>query len=134
MKLGEAILERDSLEQRLELLESRLSAQEERVGSLRHLVEEIQQTANQVRDLNIAIDWTESTNSLLNLPISGHRRKIESHFRLAKVFEAAETERADELWRSAVNDQKIVTAATWLIDLQIPAAEGPVGDPTKEVE
>ena len=103
-------------------------------GPTRRLVGEIQQTANQVRDLSIGIEWTEAVNNLLSLPIKGHRLKIESHFRLANIFEKVDRERADELWRSAVNDSKVVEAATWLVDLQVPAAEEPVEEPNKEVD
>ncbi len=134
MKLAEAILERDALNVRLDALESRLRDAEGAGGPVRQLIEEIQQTANQVRDLSIGIDWTETVNNLLSLPIKGHRLKIESHFRLAEIFEKSDRERADELWRSAVDDSKVVAAATWIVDLQVPAVSGPEEEPNKEVD
>ena len=133
MKLAEAILERDALSIRLDTLEARLRDEEGSSGPTRRLVEEIQQTANQVRDLSIGINWTESVNNLLSLPIKGHRLKIESHFRLAEIFEKVDRERADKLWRSAVDDFKVVAAATWLVDLQVPAVAETEEEPNKEV-
>lgn len=129
MRLAEAILERDALNMRLETLGSRL--RDEKVSNLPEVrvIKEIQQTSNQMRDLSIGIDWTESVNSLLSLTIKGHRIKIKSHFRLAKILEGVDEKLADELWRTAINDSKVVEAATWIIEFQIPPVEGLAKEP-----
>jgi hypothetical protein len=133
VKLGEAILERDGLEERLEVLEARVLRDNPQGRPSSQLLDELQHTANRVRDLNIAISWTENQNRLSDLPVVGYRIRIEMLKRLAKVLEEADPSKADELWASAHNNHKVVEAATWLIDLQVPTA--PVGkSETKEVE
>jgi len=134
MKLAEALMEREALEQRLETLESRLKDDSTPTRHKRPMLEEIRSVATQVRDLNIAIDWTESLNSLLQLPISGHRHKIRTNFNLARIFEKTDPDEADDLWRSAVDDSKVVEAATWLVDLQVPGVGTGSGQSQKEVD
>ena len=85
-----------------------------------------------MRDLSIAIDWTESNNSLYQLSISGHRHKIQANFYLAKVFEKIDPDKADELWHSAMEDFKVIKAATWIVDLQIPRTQKVPGKQTEE--
>jgi len=124
MRLAEAIMERDVLKKRLETLESRLRDDNSLPRHRGQLAEEMRSTALQMRDLNIAIDWTELRNSLHQLPLKAHRHKIETSSYLAEVFEKINPDEADELWRSAADDHKVIEAATWLIDLQVPTVEG----------
>lgn len=128
MKLGEAILERDGLEERLKTLEIRVEYQYSKDASA-----DLQKTANRVRDLNIAVSWTESQVSLSGLPLSAYRHRIDMLRRLAKALESNDSEKADTLWESAHNDHKVLVAATWLVDLQIPKVD-PAKPETKEVE
>ena len=128
MKLGEAILERDGLDEHLKTLESRVEYQYSKDASA-----DLQKTANRVRDLSIAISWTESQVALSGLPLSAYRHRIGMLRRLAKALEANDSEKADTLWESAHNDHKVLVAATWLVDLQIPKVD-PVKSETKEVE
>lgn len=120
MKLAEAVLERDHLEHRLGVLESRLAALNDSGGPVRHIVEQIQHTANRFRDLSIAITWTETVNNLSGLPLTAHRIKIDTLQRLAAVFENTDQERADELYQAAHESEKVLAASTWLIDLKVP--------------
>ena len=132
MRLAEARLERDALNTRLETLEARLRRDDTLARRKTQLLEEIDSAASQIRDLSIAIDYTEINNNLLQLPISGHRHKIEANLLLSRVFEITDPDKADELWRSAIDDLKVVEAATWLIDLQIPGLNKKIDETPKE--
>lgn len=135
MKLGEAILERDGLEERLGVLESRLLHDLEQGRPTTHLQESLQRTANQVRDLGIAITWTENHAKLSGLPLSAYRARIEMLRRLALSVEKVNCEKADAFWESAHNDHKVLHAASWLVDLQVPKIDEPSGPrETKEEE
>lgn len=121
MKLGEAILERDGLERRLELLESRVASYAKTTLGANPLLDEIKRTANSVRDLDIAIAWTEHQASLSGLPLAAYRTRITSLKRLAKTMEIAlDHQGADDCWQTAHHDHKVIQAAVWLVDLQIP--------------
>lgn len=128
MKLGEAILERDGLDERLKALELRVEYQYSKDASA-----DLQKMANRVRDLNIAISWTETQVTLSGLPLSAYRHRIDMLRRLAKALESNDSEKADALWESAHNDHKVLVSATWLVDLQIPKVD-PVKPEAKEVE
>lgn len=132
MKLGEAILERDLLEERLQLLESRLAHDTEQGRPLAHLQEELQRTANQVRDLEIAVSWTEQQVTLGGLPLAAYRIKSKTLKRVARAIEDSNRERADDLLELANADNKVLQAAIWLIDLQVPKVE--IGQPTNKEE
>lgn len=123
MKLGEALLERDLLNERLELLERRLSDDLKQGKPTAHLQEELQRTANQGRDIAISIDWTEQNSLLSSLPLGAYRIRARHFENLAAALEEANREKADEYWESANKDRRLVNAAIWLIDLKIPGSK-----------
>jgi hypothetical protein len=121
MKLGEAILERDGLEERLQLLGSRITPFLKDMRSLQPLFKEIERTTQIQRDLEIAILWTEHQASLSGLSLAAHRIRIDHQRSLAKTLELGfEYEKADDLWKEAQHNHKVIQAASWLVDLQIP--------------
>lgn len=128
MKLGEAILERDGLDDRLKTLENRAIH-----NYSKDVAVDLEKTANRVRDLNISITWTESQVLLSGLPLSAYRHRIAMLQRMSKALESNNTEKADSFWESAHNDHKVLVAATWLVDLQIPKVDNAKPE-TKEVE
>ena len=125
MKLGEALLERDHLKQRLDLLETRLKDDHAERRPLAHLREEIQRTANRWRDLEIAISWTEQQVAIAGLSLGSYSIRQEVSQRLAEIMEPVEREKADEFLESAHADGKLVETAAWVIDLQVPSIKVP---------
>lgn len=122
MKLAEAVLEKERLEEKLNLLKRRVSVYLKEGRPTTHLQEELQRTVNQLRDMTISIQWTEQNTGLSGIPIGAYRIRIDYLKCLASIFESLNMEKADEIWESVYHDMKIVTAATWLIDLKIPGA------------
>lgn len=134
MKLGEAILTRDGLQARLELLRSRMLEDHFKGLEIYHLQESLQGLENKIRDLGIAISWTEHQVALSDLPLSAYRIRIEVLEDSSKFWEKINRERADALWESAQNDRKVLAAATWVVDLQVPKIAASKNAKTEEVE
>lgn len=123
MKLAEAYLEKSNLERQVELLKSRL-LNDSKVGlDTRALVEEVQRKANLLRDIMIAIDWTEQHSQVSGLPLGAYRRRVESLEKLAGTLENVSRERADLYYNSAHTDRRFIENAIWVIDLQLPQIE-----------
>jgi hypothetical protein len=123
MKLAEAILEKELLDKRVELLKSRLLSDHHAGRPVAHNQGELQRAANQARDMAIAIAWTEHISCLAGLPLTAYRLRIASLLDLAKAFENVNREKADEYITSAEQDLRVVHAAAWLVDLKIPGGE-----------
>jgi hypothetical protein len=125
LKLGEAILEKEHLKQHLDLLEARLRDDHEKGSPLAHLREELQRTANRWRDLQIAISWTEQQVAIGGLSLGSYyirRRVLEV---LGKIMEPVDREKADEYLDAAYEDNKLIEAAIWFVDLQVPSIKAP---------
>ncbi len=133
MKLGEALLERDNLEQRLERLEARLRDDHDEGRPLAHLREELQRTANRWRDLRIAITWTQQQVAVGGLPLGTYLIRQEVMQRLANIMQGVDREQEDALLESVHEDSKVFETAIWLIDLQVPSIKAPE-DKSKEEE
>ena len=125
MKLGEALLERDNLKQRLDLLEARLRDDHEEGRPLTHLREELQRTANRWRDLQIAIAWTEQQVAISGIPLGAYLIRQEVMQRLADAVKGLDREKEDELLDAVHADSKVFETAIWLIDLQVPGVKVP---------
>lgn len=135
MKLGEALLERSLLERRLDLLEARLGHEVVAGRPTTHLVDELQRITNLLRDITIAIGWTEQQVLLSDLPLAAYRVRILHLNRLADTIDSVNFEKADKLREAANKDYRIVEAATWLVDLQVPVISAPAKESSsKEVE
>jgi len=134
VKLGEALLERDHLKQRLDLLEARLRDDHAKGRPLAHLREELQRTANRWRDLEIAIAWTEQQVAISGLPLGAYLIRQEAVQRLSAIMKGVDREKEDELLESAHADTKVFEAAIWLIDLQVPGIKTAPEDKSQEEE
>lgn len=134
MKLGEALLERDNLKQRLQLLEARLRDDHAEGRPLIHLREELQRTANRWRDLEIAIAWTKQQVAIAGLPLGAYALRREVIQRLADIMKEVDREKEDELLEAAHTDDKVFQAAIWLVDLQVPGVNKAPEDTPQEEE
>ena len=123
MKLGEALVERDHLKQRLDLLEARLRDDHGQARPGTHLRQELQLTANRWRDLEVAIAWTEQRVAVLGLPLGTYRIRQEVMQRLANIVKGLDPEKEDELLEAVHADNKVFQSAVWLIDLQVPVVQ-----------
>ena len=120
MRLGEALLERDHLKQRLDLLEARVRDDYERGLPLLLVGEELQSTANRWRDLEIAIAWTNQQVAISGLPLGAYLVRKEVLQRLAAIVKGVHGEKENEFLEAAHADDKVFQVASWLIDLQVP--------------
>ena len=120
MKLAEAILERQQLENKVKRLRARIINDHDEGRPTKHIQEELSRTVNQARDMSIAVDWTEQTSSMSGIPLGAYRTRIKYLIQNAEFLEKINHEQADVYWESANHDIKIVEAATWLLDLKIP--------------
>jgi len=134
VRLGEALLERSYLEGSLERLQSRLARDYTEGRPTAHTCAEIDRTAKLLRDLNIAISWTEQQVSLSGLPLGAYRIKSQTALFLANSLESSQTEKADHYWELSHKDRRVLEAAVWLVDLQVPGQEVPDPTTAKEVE
>lgn len=135
MKLGEALLEYRFQEAHLKRLNARLAREVELGGPTSRLIEEMQRIANFMRDMEIAINWTEQQTSLSGVPLAAYKVRVKHLLELADALEIANTEKADKLRESAHKDNRVFEAALWLVDLQVPVVSAPAAEnSTKEVE
>lgn len=128
-------MERTILEQRLELLGERLAREAQDGRPTSHVVDELQRITNLLRDITIAIEWTEQQTLLSGLPLGAYKVRILHLNSLAKTIEPVNFEKADKLREAAASDFRIVEAAKWLVDLQVPVVSAPAKESSsKEVE
>ncbi len=123
MLLAEAIQERRFLKQLLDTLGSRLRNDNASKRVVEGLVTEIGSTANRLRDLEVAIGWTEQQVSVSGLPLAAYRIRGRSFHRLADTYESVDQELTDKYRRQAHVDESLAEKAVWLVDLQIPPVE-----------
>jgi hypothetical protein len=135
LKLGEALLEYNFLETQLDLLRARLAREVDVGGPTTHLLEEMQRISGLVRDMEIAMSWTEQQVALAGVPLAAYKVRVKHLLDLADAFEMANAERADKLREAAHKDNRVFEAALWLVDLQVPVVSAPAKEnSTKEVE
>ncbi len=123
MLLAEAIQERRFLKQLLGVLSSRVSNDNASKRVVEGLVTEIASTANRLRDLEVAIGWTEQQASISGLPLAAYRIRGCSFNSLADVYESVDAELSDKYRRQAHVDESLAEKVVWLIDLQVPPVE-----------
>jgi hypothetical protein len=131
MKLGEAIKERDCLEDRFYTLGWRLLSDREKYVAQDPDHEKLVSGANRLRDLKVAISWTEHASLVGDFPLMAYRIRADINRSLAQTFEGIENEKADALYDMADDDEKIIEKAVWLIDLQVPTFS-PEEEPEEE--
>lgn len=123
MKLSEAYLEKSHLEKQIELLKQRIREDHLLGRGTAHTQEDLLRKANLLRDITIAIAWTEQSSSLSGLPLGAYKVRTESLKMLAEIFEPVNREKADAFLNAAHTDEKFVAAAFSLIELQVPKIE-----------
>lgn len=124
MKIGEAILERDYLEDRLDALGSRLS-QDKQVGRpLGHLLEEIERTSNRLRDLQVALDWTHQSLTISQMPLGSYVAKKEQLSQVAEILRSVDSpdlrEKVDALLEAKKETERVINTVYWAHDLMVP--------------
>jgi hypothetical protein len=125
MKIGEALLERDHLNGRLDALESRLRDDAESGRPLTHILEEMQVAANRVLDLQNCIDWTLQHLTVEGKALGTYVNKSDHMQRLADLLETSASpemrEKADDLHEAKKSTDVLIQTIYWAYDLQIPA-------------
>lgn len=124
MKIGEAVLERDHLNSRLDALEARLTADLSKGRPLTHLISEVEEAANRVLALQDAIDWTLQHLSVSGKTLGAYLNKSEHLQRLADLLENADSpdlrDQVDEFQEARKVTEVLVQTIYWAYDLQIP--------------
>ena len=124
MKLGEAIVRLDHLEQHLERLGSRLLHDDAEGRALSPILSEIESTANRARDIKASIDWTCQQIAVGGVPIGTYVAKREYLLKMADVlFEVTTPDtraKIDELAQEANEVDIILQTVNWSVDLQVP--------------
>ena len=125
MKLGEARQRLAALEEALDRLEARLAHDVGEGLPVTPVVQELVLTTQKMRDLRIAISWSESICKIADESLSSYIVKRDSLRRLAETLDKPKHSdlraRADELFTSAQSLQQVITMAEWEVDLQVPA-------------
>jgi hypothetical protein len=124
LKIGEAILERDHLDERLDALESRLTDDLAKGSPLTHLLEEIEQTSSRALALQDSIDWTLQHLAVSQKPLGTYLNKSEHLERISALLEkgASSTlrEKIDQLREAKKSTDVLIQTIYWAYDLQIP--------------
>jgi hypothetical protein len=127
MKLGEAVLERDYLEGRLDVLEARLAIDVETGRPLAHILGEVEEAANRMLSLQDAIDWTLQHLLVGDDPLGAYLNKADRHERVAALLEHGSSpdlrEKVDELRVAKKTAELLIQTIYWAYDLQIPGQE-----------
>lgn len=136
MKLGEAILEREHLEDLLERLESRLRRDTREGRPLNHILQEIERTANRRRDLRVAIEWTLQQVAISGATLGSYMAKGDQLQKVADVLENVDSpdlrEKVDELLEAKKETDRLLEAVSWAQDLLIPDIKVPKSDGPEE--
>lgn len=124
MKIGEALLEIEHLNRRLDALESRLLHDKEVGRPLGHLLQQIEGTAHRLRDLQIAVNWTHQHIAISQVPLGSYVSKSEQLERTARLLENVDSpdlrEKVDALQEAKNQTNRVVQAVYWAYDLLIP--------------
>lgn len=136
MKLGEAILEREHLEDLLERLESRLRRDTREGRPLNHILQEIERAANRRRDLRVAIEWTLQQVAISGATLGSYMAKGDQLQKVADILENVDSpdlrEKVDELLEAKKETDRLLEAVSWAQDLLIPDIKVPKSDTPEE--
>lgn len=129
MKIGEAILEIDHLEHRLEALQSRLCNDQATGQPLTYLIEETERATNRLRDLQIAVEWTYQNIVVSKMPLGSYIAKREQVESLINIFEnvgsSALREKIDKLYDAKKEITRVINTVYWTYDLLLPEVTVP---------
>jgi len=134
LKIGEAVLERDSLDNQLNVLESRLTNDLDQGRPTTHIMEQIEQASSRMLDLQDALDWTMQHLSVRGEPLGAYLNKVDHMERVAALLENTSSpelrEKVDSIFIAKKATEIIIQTVYWGFDLQIP--DIPVIDPEEE--
>ena len=127
MKIGEAFLEREHLNSRLDALESRLRDDLKHGRPVTHVIEEIDLASARALALQDAIDWTMQHLLVSNKALGAHVNKLNHYQRVADLLEEVASpdlrERVDQLYEAKKSTEVLIQTIKWAYDLQIPGEE-----------
>jgi len=127
MKIGEAILERDHLNSRLDALEARLTSDLSKGRPLTHVLNEIEEAANRALAVQDALDWTLQHLSVSGKTLGAYLNKSEHLQRMADLLENADSPdlrgQVDDFQEAKKATEVLVKTIYWAYDLQIPGQE-----------
>ena len=124
MLLAEAMQESSFLKRFLRVLEARVLDEQGSKGSQDQLGEELVATSNRLRDLEVAIAWTQHQAQVSDLPLAAYDIRGDLLDKLADAHEGMDRKAADRFRRQAHTDRSLAVKATWFVDLQIPPVGG----------
>ncbi|MBD3260343.1 MAG: hypothetical protein GF334_01475 [Candidatus Altiarchaeales archaeon] len=129
MKIGEAVLEIEHLEQRLEVLQARMRNDHGQGRPLTYLLEKVESTANRLRDLQIATEWTYQNVVINKMPLGSYAAKREQIERLLEILESVDSpdlrEKIDELHEAKKEITRVINTVYWTYDLMLPEVKVP---------
>ncbi len=124
MRLGEASLQLSQLEDRLERLGARLTRDISEGRPVTHIISEIEATANKMRDLKSAIEWSKQQLVVGGVPLGIYSIRREMLLKVANLLRAVESPeyraKIDELVAAAQDTEVIIQTVNWSVDLQTP--------------
>ncbi len=124
MLLAEAMQESSFLKRFLRVLEARVLDEQGSKGSQDQLGEELVATSNRLRDLEVAIAWTQQQAQVSYLPLAAYDIRVEFLDKSADAHEGMDRKAADRFCRQSHTDRSWAVKATWFVDLQIPPVGG----------
>ncbi len=129
MKLAQARERRELLEQRLNTLGARIKRDFLAGQEIAPLFQEVLSVAQELRDLNTAIHWTEAIVLVSNQSLYFYQSQRQATLNLVKVFEKTEHPdlivKASELLETAQNLKSSINKIEQQIDLQAPTFLAP---------
>jgi hypothetical protein len=138
IRLGEAILQLSELEGRLERLGARLTQDTAEARPVSHVISEIEATANRMRDLKGAIEWSRQQLAVGGVPLGTYSLRKEMLLKVADLLYEAEgpdyRAKIDELVAAASDTETIIQTINWSVDLQIPNLETTADEDISEEE
>jgi hypothetical protein len=134
VKIGEALLERDHLNNQLDALESRLANDLARGRPLDHIFEKIEQVSTRTLSLQDSIDWTMQHLAISKKPLGSYLNKADHLERVAALLENSSSpelrEKVDELHEAKKSTEILIQTIYWAYELQIPSIG--VSEPEEE--
>ncbi len=138
MKLGEALIRLEHLEQYLECLGGRLSNDQAEGRPLSPILLEIEAVANRARDIKASIDWTRQQIAVDGIPIGTYVAKRDYLLKVADlIFEISTPDmrsKVDELLTEANEVEVVIHTVNWSVDLQVPEISVPKDETRPEEE
>ena len=138
MKLGEAILERDFLEELLERLGLRLQRDSTAGRPVNPTLLEIERSAKRRRDVQMSIDWTLQQLTIEGMTLGSYFSRVGQLEDLIDLLENADSpdvrEKVEDLLKAKKETEKLIETVKWAQDLLIPEIRIPEDQPELKEE